>query len=281
MSALALSGLPALLLGLLLQLPPADQALIGASLAGDREAITTALSQGARLEVRHTDRGLTPLMLAIYRDHGPAVDALIAAGADVNARNLRGHTPLIMAAAGGQLAMVKQLMQAGAQRDAIEEIGNTALMWAAFWGHLQVVDWLLASGADVSQHNRDGNDALLLAAQGGVGPRSRELVVPKAPLTPAGRLLSDQFASSEEVRLIERLLQAGADVNSRNYTGQSALMLFAGHGKSAAVRRLLTHGAQLLARDREGRNASDYAEQAGYRSLAVWLRRQARESTKF
>jgi ankyrin repeat protein len=280
-SALVITGLPALLLALLLQLPPADQALIGASLAGDRDAIATALSQGARLEVRHTDRGLTPLMLAIYRDHGPAVGALIAAGADVNARNLRGHTPLIMAAAGGQLSIVKQLMQAGAQRDAVEEIGNTALMWAAFWGHLQIIDWLLAAGANVSTRNSDGNDALLLAAQGGVGPRSRQLVLPKAALTAAGRLLPDQFASSEEVRLIERLLQAGAEVNSRNHSGQSALMLFAEHGKSAAVRRLVQHGASLFDRDRQGFNAADYAERAGHRPLAVWLRQQARESQKF
>lgn len=276
-----MNSLTAFVLGVFLQLTPTDQALIGASLAGDQAAMRAAVHAGANLEVRHTERELTPLMLAIYRDQGPAVAYLIAVGADVNARNARGHTPLIMAAAGGQLPIIKGLMAAGADRDAVEELGNTALMWAAFWGHLQVIDWLLAIGADVKTRNDDGNDALLLAAQGGVGPRSRELAVARLPLTAAGRLLPDQFASSEEVRLLERLLQAGADVNSRNKEAQSALMLFAEHGKSKVVQRLLQQGADLYARDRRGRDAADYAERAGYSSLATWLRQQARESQKF
>jgi len=255
-----------------------DQQLIEASLQGENEAIAAALSRGANIEVRHTERELSPLMLAIYRDHILAVEQLLLAGANPNARNGRGHTPLIMAAAGGQLPIVKLLVRHGAEIDAIEEIGNTALMWAAFWGHLEVIDWLLSEGSDVQARNQDGNQALLLAAQGGVAPRTRALVGSKSkPFTPAGRLLPQAFGMSEDLRLIQTLLLAGADPNSVNHAGQSALMLFAENGKDKAVRTLLHFGAQPELRDQQGLQAQAYADRKGHHKLAVWLRQQARK----
>ena len=60
--------------------------------------------------------GGTPLLLAIREGHTETVRALIAAGADVNARNEDGWTPLHIAALYGHTDVAKALIAAGAKR---------------------------------------------------------------------------------------------------------------------------------------------------------------------
>ncbi|MGV3526343.1 MAG: ankyrin repeat domain-containing protein [Candidatus Sericytochromatia bacterium] len=267
------------LLLLLLQLPPnseegpltPDLRLIQGALGGNAAAIGQALDQGADLEVRHTDRDLTPLMLAIYRDHAAAVDFLLERGANPNARNGRGHTPLMMAAAGGQTALVERLLKAGAELDAEEEIGNTALLWAAYWGHLEVLRLLIEAGASLRIQNDDGNNALLLAAQGGLSQQSRQLVKAAPRVAASGRQLPPVFNDAGETDLIRYLLDKGALVQSRNLQGQTPLMLLAGRGRGGPVKLLLERGAALDTRDQAGRSALDYARAGGHSALVRWL----------
>ena len=49
--------------------------------------------------------------------------------------------------------------------------------------------------------------------------------------------------------MIEKLLKAGADVNSPNADGQTALMVVARSGKVEAARVLLSHGADVNAKE--------------------------------
>lgn len=250
-----------------------DRALVQACLNGDAKGIDAALARGARLETRHGERGLTPLMLAIYRDHITIAKLLLERGADPNASNLHGHTPLIMAAAGGQGDLAKMLLARGARVDAAEEGGNTALMWAAYWGHLELVELLLAQGARADLRNDESNHALLLAALGGVGQQSRQLVNAQRRTAKTGRRLPVVFDDREATALTELLLRHGALADLRNASGQSALMLFAGRGQAGPVQRLLAAGASRTARDHHGLSASDYARRAGFPSLARELNR--------
>jgi len=59
------------------------------------------------------------------------IDALIAAGADVNARARHGQAPLHLAAAAGSDAAVARLLAAGAALDARDLSGWTPLHQAA------------------------------------------------------------------------------------------------------------------------------------------------------
>jgi ankyrin repeat protein len=112
------------------------------------------------------------------------VQALLAKGADVNAKATDGSTPLMFAALGhddaiaqllpsspsskdDRLDIVQALLAKGAEVDAKQEHGMTALMAAPFKGHLDVVQALLAKGADVNAKASDGTTALDAAAQGG------------------------------------------------------------------------------------------------------------------
>src|SRR5438094_8326356 len=49
--------------------------------------------------------------------------------------------------------------------------------------------------------------------------------------------------------MIEKLLKAGADVNSPNADGQTALMVVARSGKVEAAKVLLSHGADVNAKE--------------------------------
>jgi ankyrin repeat protein len=74
--------------------------------------------------------------------------ALLAKGAEINARNAHGWTPLHVAAAGGDPAVVTLLLHHGADVHAQSHIGTTPLDNATTrGGRKAVVDLLLAHGA--------------------------------------------------------------------------------------------------------------------------------------
>lgn len=248
-----------------------DLALIQACLNGDDQGVTAALDQGASLEARHTQSDLTPLMLAIYRDHSSLVKLLLARGANADARNHLGFTPLMMAASGGQREFSEWLLDKGASLDSSDESGHTALMWAAFWGHAEVVALLLERGADPRLANEEGNTALMLAALGGTSQQSRQLLNRQRRHAPSGRVLPLLLNAKAEAELIDLLLARGARPETRNAQGQSALMLFAGQGKAEPVELLIARGAPRDIRDNQGLSAADYARRAGFTRLAKWL----------
>ena len=107
------------------------------------------------------------VVLALYRRHRQAAQragqmllqateagdimqmrALLAKGAEVNARNAYGWTPLHVAAAGGDPAVIALLLQHDADVHAQSHIGTTALDNATTrGGRKAVIDLLLAHGA--------------------------------------------------------------------------------------------------------------------------------------
>ena len=58
--------------------------------------------------------GWTPLIVAAINGHTAIVKSLLAAGADINARDEDDWTPLMQAAHNGHVDTVKALLQAGA-----------------------------------------------------------------------------------------------------------------------------------------------------------------------
>ena len=60
--------------------------ILNAAARGDAAQVTALLSSGAKVEARDRD-GRTPLLLATHGNHVEVARLLIAAGADVNAKN--------------------------------------------------------------------------------------------------------------------------------------------------------------------------------------------------
>jgi hypothetical protein len=89
--------------------------LASAARAGDTATIRTLAEAGH--DVNAFDPGLnhwTPLIHAIHKNQLAAVDALIAAHADVNRAAPGGMTPLRQAVGNGQAQIVRRLLAAGA-----------------------------------------------------------------------------------------------------------------------------------------------------------------------
>ena len=107
-------------------------------------------------------------MHAAHGGHVAAVQALIAAGADVNAKAPQGWTALAKAAYNGEtgrgyVEVIEVLHQAGASLDDRIFFGITPLMLAAGGGDASVVEWLINNGADVLAANEGGRTARMMA----------------------------------------------------------------------------------------------------------------------
>lgn len=80
----------------------------------------------------------------------PALEALLDAGADVNARDEHGQTALMNAARDGHAAMVRALVARGADLNHTAKFNLSALMLAVINGRDAIVGVLADAGADLT-----------------------------------------------------------------------------------------------------------------------------------
>jgi cytohesin len=146
--------------------------LLVAADESDVEAVELSrvlLDARARAPVDLADgRGNTALAWSAMRGNAQLAALLVAAGAQVDARNEDAQTPLFQAAHGGHAAIVDMLLSHGASATPVAlRDGDTALHRAANNGHADVVDLLLAKGAPVDARNRRAMTPLHMAARNG------------------------------------------------------------------------------------------------------------------
>jgi Leucine-rich repeat (LRR) protein len=79
--------------------------------------------------------GMTPLHIAVWKEHCKTAKLLIDAGHDVDATDDYGQTPLHYAALVGATACAKDLIAAGADVTMASNSGGTALDYADFYDH--------------------------------------------------------------------------------------------------------------------------------------------------
>ena len=92
-----------------------------------------------------------------------AINALLAARADVNARDCFGWTALHWAARFGLAETVNVLIEKGAAINGTDKDDSTPLHWAAAWGTAEVVIALIDAGADTTVRTKYGDTARELA----------------------------------------------------------------------------------------------------------------------
>ena len=200
------------------------------------------------------DENNTALLLASQNGRPMVVDALLAAGADVDAANNNGDTPLILASLNGHGHVVDALLRAGAKVSAVDQFGSCALFYASRQGHCGLVDALLAAGADVN-HSRV--TALLIAARFG-------------------------HASA-----VAKLLAAGADVAAVDDDGNTALHRCAlettpgavyGGGIGEVVELLIKACADTTATNEDGLTPLQLARRGEANGTSEWQKVRCRES---
>ncbi len=139
--------------------------IFAACMAGAHERVAKLIDHEPALINSYSTDGWTPLHLAAFFAQPSAVEALLARGADVNARARNGttNTPLHAGAAGRNLDVVRDLVAHGADVNARQEGGFTALHSAALSGDVEMARFLISHGADVQARASNNQNALDLA----------------------------------------------------------------------------------------------------------------------
>ena len=184
----------------------------------------------------------------------------VRAGADVNAQNTGGWTALMFAASKNTNAgVVTALLEGGANPNAINVAGETPLMLAISNSNPEILLILIENDADVTIKNKNGNRVLDYAD---VSFRKEELkrtgvydLIRKKTIEGVNNAteLLLTLVKSASVKEVNRLLQAGADVNVIDNSGKTPLMLAAWFNSNLEVMQLLIkNGADVNAADEYG-----------------------------
>lgn len=193
---------------------------------------------------------LTPLMIAAYRGHLDVVKLLVSRGANVKSETrgrykyhgaiVIGSTPLICAAAAGRLEVLKYMISQGAEVDKAQHDGFTPLMAAAFAGSSDCAAELLRLGASTHSRSSEGYDALMMASA----------------------CMRKQDNPFEFAAVVELLLAYGMDANAKTADGQTALMFMGRAEESednvAVAQMLIDAGADIDTIDKHGCTALVY-----------------------
>ena len=108
--------------------------------------------------------GLNPLFSAARQGDWQSVDYLLKSGSDPNVKfSEDGRTPLIMATIGRHFDIVETLLKFGARPDIIDDFGRTALSWAAELGEYEIAQLLLGVKASPNRQNKEGLTPLMMA----------------------------------------------------------------------------------------------------------------------
>jgi ankyrin repeat protein len=238
--------------------------------SGNIAGFEALLRANPRLVNERGTNGNTLLNLAVsfagrpdWKGSVSIIEALLAAGSDVNDANDRGWTPLHAAAYANQPEIAGILLAKGAALDAeAHGAGGTPLIIALFWGHREVAD-LLGRHAVAPSNLRAaaglGTSQLVEACF--IGER---ILTPEAgaargfyrphsgfpdwqPSTDPQEVLDEALVwacKSNRVSVLDRLMRAGARLDADPYRGTPLIWAAACNCTEAAA-WLLNHGASV------------------------------------
>ena len=165
-SALLIAVAGSLVLGAALSAAPTSTPVADAARSGDLEAVRSLLGRGEDANAAHGD-GMSALHWAAERGDAKMAEALIHAGATVEAVTRIGHhTPLHVASTAGRAAVVELLLASGANAMAATSTsGVTPLHMAAASGSVTAITALLDNGAKIDALEKAwGQTPLIFAA---------------------------------------------------------------------------------------------------------------------
>lgn len=202
--------------------PEGETPLMTVARTGRVEAADVLLTHGAQVDATESWRGQTALMWATAQQHPAMMKALMARGADPNARSAvqkwerqntaeprekwlppGGLTPLLFASRQGCLECARVLLEAGANVNTADPDSISPMLSAIINGHYDVAGLLLDKGADPNIADVTGRTPLYAAVDFNTMPASNR---------PAPKVIDNQVTSLD---LIASLLAHGANPNAR------------------------------------------------------------------
>ncbi len=143
--------------------------IFSAAMSGKTDLVREMLAGNKGLARLISADGWTALHLAAFFGHPDCVEALLNAGAEVNARttNAMQNMPLHAGAAGRNVKVIKLLIDFGAAVNARQHGGWTALHAASQNGDAAIAQLLLENGADAGIRADNNQGAFDLALSRG------------------------------------------------------------------------------------------------------------------
>jgi uncharacterized protein len=229
---------------------PAVQRLIDAITSHDLVKVKSLLADDRNLAKASDGSGASALMHGAAAGTVAIMQALIDAGADVNAKNARSATALHWAVS--DAPKVKLLLLAGASVDAKTTEGRTPLYAAATLpAGIGAVRHLLEAGADANAATLGGTTPLFPAVN--VSAEMTRLLLDKgANPNQANRGGATPIMFTRDAEVVSLLVARGADVKAKSKVGETALMDAAARGDLAAAKLLIAKGADVNAVDHRG-----------------------------
>jgi ankyrin repeat protein/tRNA A-37 threonylcarbamoyl transferase component Bud32 len=219
------------------------------------------LSKGADINAANPD-GTTALMQAAegsayLPNNVPALTMLLEKHPNIEAQDARGRTALYLAVAAGKEDAVRLLVEHKADPNKKVGDGSTPVLAAVMYGRVPTLKMLLDNGGDLTIADNQGATALMIASEGTAylpnnGPLV-EILLAKGAQTETqdsrGRTALDRAASEGKLDAVRLLLEKKANPNQKNSTGATPLLDAVTYGKIAVVQFLLEHGADAALAD--------------------------------
>jgi ankyrin repeat protein/mono/diheme cytochrome c family protein len=250
-----------------------NTALHLAALNHDVAAVNALLAAGAEVDAKNKEEA-TPLLYGA--GHAQIVRALLAKKADVNATSKMKNTPLLVAVGhADSLEAARLLLDAGADLHVKRTTDfDIVLPRAVIAGNRQTIDLLIARGA--AQDKKAVSMALRSAAFGG------EKALVELLLAHGGDPnISDEFSGhtlnlallGEELEIARLLIEKGANPSMRSLAGHGTpTMVFAGYnqaGDASVAKALVARGVDINAANDHGATVLSYALRSGARTPLV------------
>ncbi len=232
-----------------------DELLREATWANDVPRARTLIERGADVNAKD-DTEQSSYLITTSEGYLDLLNLTLSNGARVNSLDSWNGTGLIRAAERGHALVVGRLLAAGIDKNHVNRIGYQALHEAVWLGadtstYVDTVRALVAGGVELNRVSvSEGLTPLEMARQRGYAALEAALIAALRPTRitdPDAALL--RAAGAGDADRLARALRAGADLESRDSFGRTALLLAVSEGRDDAARLLVAMGANPNALD--------------------------------
>ena len=215
---------------------------------GDFESVKRLVELGANIHTEYDQ----PLVLSSKNGHSEIVKFLVENGANIHAQD---DEALVLSSENGHLEIVKFLVENGAN---IHAQDDAALRLSSEDGHFEVENFLLTNATNLTRVVAD--------------IRNRQ--ARRQDTTSNVNLNKELITSSENgdnLENIRRLIQKGADVNTKDENGETPLLWANVYGKLDVVKFLVESGANVNAKNNKGNTPLMSSSRHGHLEVVKYL----------
>ncbi|KAI1887964.1 hypothetical protein AGOR_G00180180 [Albula goreensis] len=230
---------------------------LAACSSGDTEEVLRMLDRGADINYANVD-GLTALHQACIDDNVDMVTFLVEHGASINQPDNEGWIPLHAAASCGYMDIAEYLISQGASVGVVNSEGETPLDIA----EEEAMEELLQNeinrqGVDIEAARKEEERIMLRDARQWLNSGQ----ICDVRHAKSGGTALHVAAAKGYSEVLKLLIQAGYDVNIKDYDGWTPLHAAAHWGKEEACRILVDNLCDMDAINKVGQTAFDVADE--------------------